>query len=89
MRILYPANCVQKICASFLEFVPTQYEFRLEFCAASENYIRRYHGDMEANMVKSLKRYEYVIISDYLDTPLHFDPVAGKFPPRPKGVDLA
>jgi len=54
----------------------------------AENYIRRYHGDMEANMVKSLKRYEYVIISDYLDTPLHFDPISGKFPARPKGVEL-
>ena len=54
----------------------------------AENYIRRYHGDAEAGMVKSLKRYEYVIISDYLDVPLHFDPISGKFPPRPKGVEL-
>lgn len=55
----------------------------------AENYVRRYHGDMEANMVRSLKRYQYMIISDHLDTPLLFDPLVGRFPPRPKGVLLA
>ena len=54
----------------------------------AENYIRRYHGDAPTNIVKSMKRYEYVIMSDYLDYPLHFDPISGKFPARPKGVEL-
>ena len=54
-----------------------------------ENFIRRYYGDEEANAVRGLKRYQYVIISDLLDKPEIYDPISSRgMPKRPAGIEL-
>ncbi len=54
-----------------------------------KNYVARYHGESEANMVKSMRRYQYSFISDLLDEPLVFDPYVGPgITKRPTGVEL-
>jgi len=54
-----------------------------------KNYVARYHGEAEANMVQSMRRYQYSFISDLLDEPLVFDPYTGPgISKRPTGVEL-